>query len=162
MPTPKVVQLVTSCGGCPNKGYYSGGASQCKLTEEIIQDMSSIAPFCPLADFPSKKLADMEATIGLLRDPNKRSLSMAILAYVAARLKTTVSASGAVEIKLKKGESVYLIFSHLLEITSQPWSIIFMYGDKKYRLYPEREPSLSVAVKLEGSEGEGWQTCQLE
>lgn len=162
MPTPKIVQLVTSCGGCPNKGYYSGGASQCKLTDEIIQDMSSVAPFCPLADYPSKKLADMEATINLLREPNKRSLSMAILSYVAAKLKTTVSASGSVELKLKKGESVYLMFSHLLSFESQPWSIVFMCGDKKYRLYPEGELALSVAVKLEGREEEDWQTCELE
>ena len=163
MSTPKVVQLVTSCGGCPNKGYYSGAASQCKLTDEIIQDMASIAPFCPLADFPSKKLADQEMTIRLLREPHKYTLASAILSHVATKLKVEVSASGHVELKLKKGESVYLMLSHILEITSQPWVIVFMCGSKKYKLYPDgAKPELSVAVKLEGREEEGWQTCQLE
>lgn len=157
----KIVLLVSSCGECPNRGYYSGGQLQCNLVNEIIPDKNVVAPFCPLSDFPSSTIANMAATIRTLREPNKYGLNLAILSYVATKLGTLLGANSVVTIPLKNGESVYLRYDSITKIDTQPYEIHFMCDEKRLRLSLGDKPSLSEEVIREGFDEPLWLRCEL-
>lgn len=92
MSTPKVLDLVRSCGECPHYHYYSGGSYECKLVGQIVRDKSDIAPFCPLAEYPSKKLADLSFTLEKMQANDTTSFLVKLFMHIASRLKLSVSA----------------------------------------------------------------------
>jgi hypothetical protein len=149
--TPKILKLIESCGGCPNRKYYSAGAYQCSLVDQTIADDSKVAPFCPLADFPSQRIANLDSTVRLLREPHKYGLVFAIVAHVAVKLNTTVSDRGVVTIALKDGTSIMLFPDHILSANPMKGGEIeFLYEGVKYKIYPDvlHGPELEKEVTI--------------
>ncbi|HVM58800.1 MAG TPA: hypothetical protein VMT80_00485 [Candidatus Paceibacterota bacterium] len=144
--TLKVLGTVASCGECPNYGYYSGNAHECKLVEHVVVDKNRIAPFCPLADFPSKLLADMDATIRGLREPYTFAFPITLLTHVATRLKVPIHENGrGLTIPFKDGggeREVYLSADYITGLVLTPgFEIEFMAkGDKRFKLLPDTHP----------------------
>lgn len=155
---PKILKIVDSCGGCPQYCYYSGGQYECKLVGEIVPDKTVIASFCPLTEFPSRMLADMDATIRRLREPNKYGLVLALLSHIATKLKTNVSAHGVITITLKDGTSVYLRHDAITETLPQEGTVIFWGNDRKYKLHPDAvPPQLYGQFVRDDIPGEHWE-----
>ena len=152
----KILKLVDSCGGCPHYGYYSGGQSECRLVDEIVVNKALVAPFCPLADFPSRLLADMDATIRLLRAPNTYGFVLALLSHIATKLKRELSTGGVIDIALKNGTSIFLRHDAVIEVLVDSWAIIFVEGRRqKFKLHPDSQPpQLYKQVTVKGEEGE--------
>lgn len=134
--SPKILQIVNSCGICLNYRYYSGGKYVCTGVHEIVEDKSLIAPFCPLVDFPSRIIANMERTIQTLREPNKYGMVLAILSHVATKLKVNMDAYG-MSIPIKDNDSIYLKHDAITEITTFPYALYFIFGEKNFKLIPD-------------------------
>ena len=49
----KIVQLVTTCRGCPNRLYSSGGIYECSVVRAPLAADCVIPDWCPLADYPT-------------------------------------------------------------------------------------------------------------
>jgi len=163
--TVKVLGLVRSCKVCPNHGYYSGGKSECRLVNEIVEDPGIVAPFCPLADFPSAKLSAMDATIRGLREPNQYGLSYMILSYLATQLRALMDSRGGITIALTDGTSVYLSADAVVGdgAMCRPPVIHFRAGvDDEYKLCPDGDrPMLYKKVKTEEGERPRYRACDL-
>lgn len=163
---PKVLKLVQSCGDCPHCDYYSGGQFKCKLTGEVVVDKAIIAPFCPLADYPSQMLASMDATIRVLRDSRQYMFATAVLSHLATRLNTVLGPNGVVAIALKNGETLNVPPDHVTEVTMNPFcSVHFLSGGKTFKLYPDTNPpELSEKVdevEINGVKEPLWRSCEL-
>lgn len=135
--TQKILMLLNSCGECPSYKYRSGGRYECSGIGEIVQDKNSIAPFCPLPDFPSRTLANMDVTIRTLREPNKYGLVLAILSHIATKLNLLLNSDGMVAIELKNGESIQLRHDGITEISTYPYAVHFVFGDRSFKLEPD-------------------------
>lgn len=161
--TPKILALVDSCKKCPNRRPYSGNTHECLLVDQKIADDSAIAPFCPLVDFPAQKLADLDNTVRLLREPNKYGLVLAVMSHAATKLKTTVTDRHAIKIMLKDGTSVMLFPDHILSIDPmQAGEIEFMFDRRKFRLCPDgREPTLQEEGTIPGTTEPVWTNRKL-
>jgi hypothetical protein len=158
----KIVGLARSCGGCPNKRYSSGGRSECAVTGLIIPDLEKVASFCPLVDFPSRKLSEMENTIMWLQQPNKYSLILAICAHIAIKLKTTMDERGQICLTLKDGGAVILHPEYISEVALLPGAVLFLSDGKKYKLHPDGEtPTLYQEVKDERVKEPLWRELDL-
>lgn len=59
----KILGVVTSCGKCPNRQYYSGGSYECSVVQQVLTDANSIPGWCPLADHPSVIVAPIEKSL---------------------------------------------------------------------------------------------------
>ncbi len=160
---PKILKIVDSCGGCPNYSYYSGGQSECKLVGEIVPDKTAIAAFCPLTEFPSRMLADMNATIRLLREPNKYGIVLAVLSHISTKLKKDVDRNGGIAIELKNNQApVYLRHDGITSLVPFQGAVFFADGEYKYKLYPDAlPPQLHVQVVREGITDELWEQLYI-
>lgn len=144
--TLKMLQLIRNCGECPNYGYYSGGAYECSLVNQVVRDKSRIASFCPLADFPSQKLADQAATIDAMREPYQHSFCITTIMHVAHKLKVDMHANRCgITIPFKDGATdreVYLCADYITKLEAYPGCVIeFIAADnKKYKLFPDAKP----------------------
>jgi hypothetical protein len=158
MSGPKVLPLITSCGGCPNYQYDSGSRYECALTAEIVLNKSVVAPFCPLADYPSHVIAAMEQTIHILREPFNSVFIVTLLGYVAAKLKLNVEPNGCgILIPFKdRGEDrrVYMAFDCITELAPAPLKVTFLADGKKFMLSPDGEQPIlqEQAEKIKGLE----------
>lgn len=168
MPAPKIVDLVSSCGKCPNYQYYSGGVHKCKPADEIVLDKDEIAPFCPLPNYPSHQIASMQRTILDLREPNKAVFVLALLSHIATKLKLNLEPhGGGIVIPFKDGDKdreVYLSFEYITEVAVSPFSVIFQSGGKKFKLSPDFKPPTldEEAPKVPGLEDkELWTSHRL-
>lgn len=155
MTTPKVLGQVSSCGECPNRVYYSGGVHHCRLVDEAVHDKSVVAPFCPLPDYPSRTLAQMQTTILGLREPFKYGFGMALMTHVANKLKLNLHANGSgLTIPFKdmgKDREVYLGLDYIRHIEIRPFEITFLSGESVFKLAPDNEtPLLREAADKEG------------
>ncbi len=156
MTVPKIVNMVNSCGECPNYGYYSGRVYRCNLVEEAVLEKDRIAPFCPLPDYPSRVIKEMEITVLGLQKSVDYSYPFALFTFIAAKLKRTVSANGStIRIPCRDGE-VCLQYDHIRDLTLNPFSIRFLDADKTYVLCVDgiAGPSLSEVVRREGIDEE--------
>lgn len=131
--------------------------------DEIVADKTIIAPFCPLAEFPSRVLANMDETIRLLREPNKYGLVLALLSHIATKLKTEVSTHGVITIVLKEGTSVYLRNDAIAEVLPQEAGmVIFWDNEQKYKLHPDASPpQLYRKIVRDGITDELWEHLQI-
>jgi hypothetical protein len=141
-PTPKVLGMTRSCGKCPNYTYYSGGTHVCSLVDKAVLEKDEVAPFCPLPDYPSEIILDMQTTIVALREPLKYGFGMHLLTHVAAKLKRNLSSRGSgIQIPLKHEErSIYLGVHYITTITVNPFEIEFHYRDGLFRLAADGDP----------------------
>ena len=146
MTTPKVLGTVASCSECPNYVYYSGGVHRCTLVEETVSDKSIIAPFCPLPDYPSRTIAQMQTTILGLREPLKYGFEVALMTHIATKLKLDLHANGSgLTIPFKdtgKDREVYLRLDYILDIEVRPFKITFMSGESIFELSTDTDPPL--------------------
>jgi hypothetical protein len=95
---------VNSCSECPHYKYYSSGHFKCLAVDQIVQDKTEIAPFCPLSHYPAQIIANMETTIIGLRGGRRWSVNFALLTHIATRLKVDVHSSGRhIEIQCHDG-----------------------------------------------------------
>jgi len=158
MPTPKVVQLVHKCNECPHKHYDSGGTYRCELACQAILDVTRIAPFCPLADYPSATIARMDQTIRMLREPYQYALVHAVFSHIATKLKTTLmEKSMSIKMPLRDREDpLYLRLDHVQSISMSPGAeILFIDGDSTFKLFPDTSPpALYELTTRPGIEGE--------
>lgn len=141
MATPKVLTLVRSCGSCPHHVYYSGGAFECALTGEIVQRKDTIAPFCPLADYPSRAIAEMETTIRAQQDSYQYGLAVTLISHVASKLGRRLHARGdSLDIPLEDGTAVSLHAACIESVA--PWEsvVTFKHRDDTYQLHPDSTP----------------------
>lgn len=141
MTAPKVLGLVSHCGECPNCVYYSGGMHQCRIVEEIVRDKTIIAPFCPLADYPSSTIASMQTTVEVLREPIIYGFGVALLSHIATKLKRNLHANAlgltVVYKHLSKEHELYLSLDTIRGIEMRPFEISFVNDDKLYKLAPD-------------------------
>jgi len=142
----KVLGTVDSCGECPNYGYYSGGVHRCGLVDEAVLDKTTVAPFCPLPDYPSRIIAQMQTTILGLREPNKYGLGFALLTHIATKLKLDLHANGSgLTISFKdmgKDRKVYLGLDYIRGIEVRPFEITFTSESGTFKLSPDTNPPL--------------------
>ena len=155
MATSKVLDLISSCGECPNHVYYSGGRYNCRLTDETVLDSAIVAPFCPLADYPSRTIADMQRTIRVLREDGSQWFDSVLLSYIAGKFGLNILANGrGIIILLKDDSKVEFGLDFVKEIKRYPFEIVFLDADDaKYVLRPdETPPNLYQVVSWEGEE----------
>jgi hypothetical protein len=134
MTVPKIVKLVSVCKDCPHYNYYSGWVFTCSKADQIVIHKELVAPFCPLPDYPSKVIADMEMTIIALREPNQYSMDFALLSYVASKFKANIGAHGRGSVlALDEGKEVYLSLDHIEKISLNPSEIRFHCGNGVFR-----------------------------
>ena len=153
----KILDRITSCGECPHYVYYSGGVHNCRLVDEVVRDKSRVAPFCPLADYPSRVIADMETTITGLREPLTYGFGLALLTYVAAKLKVNVHTRGSsLVVPLKDGRKVGLGLDYITAIRVYPFEISFNHGEHSYKLLPDVGQLRESVPPKEGQEEELW------
>jgi hypothetical protein len=140
----KILGLVRSCGLCPNYEYYSGGVHRCKLVEEVVIDNTVVASFCPLSNYPSDIMAQMEMTISTLREPHKHGFGVVLLGHIATKLKLNLDTNQLGLIILLndagKGREVYLSLDHICEILVHPFEITFTSGLSVFKLSPDTRP----------------------
>lgn len=141
----KVLALVNSCGSCPNNDYDSGGTHRCRPTGALILDKSTVAPFCPLADYPADSIVGMQRTIQQLREPNTSVLSMTLIGYLATKLKLNLDAGGrGITIPYKDGNEereVVLDFDYVSEVGLSPSCVAFLSHDRRrFKLFPDAQP----------------------
>ncbi|MEO6536655.1 MAG: hypothetical protein ABIT47_03090 [Candidatus Paceibacterota bacterium] len=164
MTVPKVLALVTSCGTCANYEYNSGGTHKCRLADQIVLDKSVIAPFCPLADYPSSVIAGMDRTIRCLREPNKYVFTHALLTFVATKLNLNLDADGrGILITFKdcgKEREAYLAYDYIMEVTVSPLIVTFISQGKRFKVLPEgTSPTIEEHLgELPGLEGKDHRT----
>lgn len=158
---PRILQLVQSCGECPNRGYYSEGQYECKLVVQIIVNKEVVAPFCPLPDYPAKTIADLARTVQMERDAHPYSFSYMTVAHVARKFNTLMTGRGTT-FTLKDGSTINLEFDHITAIEPQGTEILFLAGGKSYRITPDiKEPALYVEVKVPNKADMGWTKLEL-
>ncbi len=158
----KVLQIIESCNGCPNRRYSSGGAYDCTLLDERIPEEVVIAPFCPLTDYPSRIIAEMATTIHLLRKQNTTSFTLGILSLIATKLELNVRSDYlGIDIPLQDGTVVHLS-GYDFECDLIGLQVVqFNYNGTKYQLHLNQEPSLHKAVRTGEDLEEHWQECKL-
>lgn len=160
---PKVLGLVSSCGECPNCDYNSGGASQCRLIGERIRDKTIVAPFCPLPDYPSRSIAEMEITIVGLRKQFALGFGLTLMTHIATKLKLNMHTNGSgLRIPFRdmgKDREAFLELSCICHIGIQPFAVTFLDGNKKFKLLPDTKPSL--LYEATEREGESWRCHEL-
>lgn len=168
MPTPKIVALVRACKECPQDRYYSGGVHKCELADQIIPDRTEIAPFCPLTDYPSARIAGMDQTIRLLREPNKYALVHAVLSHIATKLGATLTERGMSitiypTVRREKEVPIHLRLDHLQSVSLSPGAEVrFIDDGTTFKLYPDASlPRLYELVAGEGSVDELWSEIKL-
>ncbi|MDB5264555.1 MAG: hypothetical protein JWN64_126 [Parcubacteria group bacterium] len=126
--------------------------------DEVVLDKTIVAPFCPLTDYPSHVIAGMQKTILDLREPNKPVFVLTLLSHVATKLNLNLEANGrGIVIPFKDRDEdrrVYMAFDYITEITLSPFMVAFIYGDKRFKLFPDYEPPVleEAAGKIEGME----------
>lgn len=153
MPVPKILKLVQSCGECPHYRYYSGGVYQCALVGQAVREKESVAPFCPLSDFPSATIAGMESTIERLREPYRYSIGLAVLSHIATKLKVNLDPRGAsLNIPLLDGGDLLLSFENITNIGVNTHEVHFFSSDgAEYKLLPDGDsPKLYKSKEVEG------------
>ena len=153
---PKVLGQVTSCKECPNYVYYSGGDHHCRLVAETVLEESIVAPFCPLPDYPSRTIAEMQTTILGLRKSSRNNFEMDLLTHIASRLKLNLHPSGTgMMISFNdhgRARDIYFGIEYIRGMVFRPLIIIFVYGDKTYKIAPDADPIiLYEAVNEEGT-----------
>jgi|GEM_PF-1653471 len=165
---PKVLGTVSSCRECPNRTYASGGQYECSLVREVIPKgtETKVASFCPLPDFPSGKIADLERTIRMLYKPNDCEFSVAMLLHIAARLETVVSKNGiCITLKDpqdKSGKQIDLWWGSITKIELYPNYIHFVSGGTTFRLdIDARPPKIEEQILVEGREELFWTTREF-
>lgn len=154
----KILDLVASCGKCPNYGYYSGGVHECRMTNQIVHRPGEIAPFCPLPDFPSAVIAGLDMTIKRLMEPYSLTLPCALLSHVSAKLGLAFDSRGStVMIPLEGGEQIPVTFDSIVEVKMGFGAEIHFLGNnrEKYVLYPDATPpALRQELDTTGPNGE--------
>jgi hypothetical protein len=144
--THKITKIVQTCAECPYYSYYSGGASKCNMVDEVVIYRKEVAPFCPLPDYPSRTIAEMQTTIASLREPNKFGGALALLSHVATKLKLPLSANGSgitIPFKdMKKDREIYLGIDYIREVSMRPFEITFWWNDGTFKLSPDADPPL--------------------
>ncbi len=152
MPIPKVLGLVHSCGECPHYQYYSAGVFRCKVADQNVLDKETIAPFCPLANFPSAIIAGMEITIVGLRardTQNTCGFGLALMTHVATKLRLNLDPGGmSITLVLNGGREVSLCFHHITGVEHLPLKILFVDGKGgEFELLPDlRQPILREEI----------------
>src|SRR3569832_622543 len=143
---PKVLGQVTCCGVCLFFVFFCGGVHRCRLVDVAVLDKSIVAPFCPLPDYPSRIIAQMQTTILGLREPLKHGFGLALITQVATRLKLNLHANGTgITIPFKdmgKDRKVYLGLDYIREIDVRPFEITFVGGESIFKLSPDSNPPL--------------------
>ena len=136
MGVPKIVALTQSCKQCPNYSYFSGGQSICSLANQIVLEPSEIAPFCPLADYPSEIIASLQKTMNYHRHGYRHTLKSLVMTHIAAKLNCAVDPTGR-HIKIPLRESSEVVVFTIDLVTQLSFDVIaFMdTDDKRYILY---------------------------
>lgn len=137
----KILALVTACKSCPNYHYDSGGRYKCGLADEHIIDANRVASFCPLADFPSRTIAQLERTVFALQNPGQYGFEYMLLAHCATKLRALFSSDGSsLQIPLRDETFVSLRFDHITKVETYPATLYFNHDDSQYKLHPDTDP----------------------
>ncbi len=62
----KIVDITNSCRTCSHKMYFTGGQYECAKLNKIINDISIIPNWCPLPEYPSQVIQDLEMQVSTL------------------------------------------------------------------------------------------------
>lgn len=160
MSVPKIIGMTKSCGSCPNRQ-----ATHCLLVGGEILDKDIIAPFCPLSDYPARRIADQQAMILSLRDPHKWGVNLALMTHVAAKLGQNVNANRmtTVTIPYKRGTEEFELLLDFEYITAIDvlggFGIVFRYREDTFKLNADSTPpTLSLQSK---QNPELWEPCEV-
>lgn len=161
MSAPKIVGMTKSCGDCPNRQ-----ATRCLLVDGEILDRDIVAPFCPLPDYPARRIADQQATIMHMRDPHKWGVNLAVITHIAAKLGRNVNANRVttVTIPYRRGkdefELLLLDFEYITGVdVFGGFGIMFRYGEDIFKLNADSTPP---ALSLQSKENpELWEQCVI-
>ncbi len=160
---PKILALISSCGACPNYRYDSGGAYNCDLVGQTVRDKNRIAPFCPLADFPSRIIADLEVTADSLRRPNDHTFHWALMSFIADKLKAVLRSDGRYITLLPKKEGaqpILLLIDHITGVDMDKYHVTFLYESTRYAIVLAHPPRLLKEATPPGLEP-GWQQIEF-
>ncbi len=162
MTAPKMLPFVYSCETCPNRHYDSGGRYTCGLVDCIIPvGTTSIASFCPLADFPAKTMADQAWTIEAMRDERKYGFTNMLMSYIASRFKVSLNAtSGGMIFHTKEDKDIHLHPACITHHEISPLVLNFMDNSSTYRILPEQTPPKLYKQTTFG-DGEAWEGVSL-
>jgi hypothetical protein len=147
---------------CSCKQCIHLGVDWCKLNGEKIPNQREIPVWCPLADPPSRLIADMETTIRSLRERDTLPFSIGVLSLIATRLGTNIrSDMRGINLELEEGEVVMLEFDSLTIEDAHLGLVRFNYRGTNYRLslgtdYIQKE------VEIPGRGEKGWMHCDLK
>lgn len=156
----RILALVNSCGECGNRQYYSGGVYNCKLVDEQIRDDKRVAPFCPLAHYPSDEISSLEATVqGLQKEKSGHGLHYELFSFIAAKLKTRLSSNSRLIHLMKqvgeREEDLYLVIDRITKVDIDKSAVYFLSTDsppKTYVVFLGLPCRLCEVVTFEGQE----------
>lgn len=153
--TVKITATTQSCDKCPYKRYRTAGRYECSKVEQDILDLTQIAPFCPLGDFPARIIAGMEQTIVRLREPYSHSLLLANLNHVATKLNLDLKPDGGgIDIPCQNGKTELVVcfdIRNIIEFDIRSHGFTFVSGSETYRLMPDADPP-RLDLLLQGEE----------
>ena len=160
----RMLALINSCGKCDRCKCNSGGIYTCDMVNQPIRDKTRIADFCPLPTYPDREIASLEATVKLLRVPNEHGFRHAIMAFIADKLKATISLNGEhITILIGKEKTPLLLFRDAItEFDLDSSMVIFVAStspgevQKKYAVKSRVTGTLVLEEIL--TSGESWGT----
>lgn len=139
---PKITGTTTNCGKCPFYSYDSGGAYICLKVDEVVLDKEKVAPFCPLPDYPSHIIAELDTTIYVMRKGSEFSSELALFSHIATKLGLNLTArANGIDIPIEQDRTVYLGIDYVRGITLRPFEITFSAGASGlYKLALDAKP----------------------
>ena len=159
---PKMLELIGSCRKCPHRKYEREGHYRCTMVQADIPNPDKVALFCPLPDFPSGVIADLNETVAALREPYKYHLAYALMSHIATKLGRPLTVHASVILLLKDGRELQLRHDHIREISIFSGEIHFFHNGKEFKLLPDATPPELYEQIVQG-EGANrlWGRCEL-
>lgn len=164
---PRIQKLVNSCGECPHYSYYSGGVHTCSLVDQFVRDKSVIAPFCPLAVYPSQAISDMMALIDAYKGKAQKDHVIALFACICSKFSFQMTERFSIRLRIKdleskEEETVHIDISNVTEFLLREGKITFVDMDKTFTLLIGGDrPELRRLVKVDDGLPERYITVQI-
>lgn len=158
----KILKLVKKCGECPHHHYNSGGTYLCNETGQLVHNKESLPAFCPLADFPARKLADLEHTLRVQNQLEQSNFLIQTLSFIARKLNVPLGNNHSfITIPYGNKDEVAVLGWHCITEfnVSHGLDVSFMHDNKKFRLRVEgRKPELEewISKEIDGKTIDGW------
>ncbi len=143
---------IRSCNECSHRHGRT-----CGQVEQEILDPTTIPPFCPLATYPARTLADLERTITLLRENADSKSSLTIPQYVlfniANKLRLLIGPRGEVSIPIKGWKELLLLLpDYFVSFDRRSGDITFLANeDAHYVVNIGEHVSINVSCDNKGN-----------